>query len=54
MSAFARVVVGKDEPTWDSLNYLKLVSGFEGAFNVRIALSRIERIRTLREFSRFL
>ena len=63
MSALARIVFGqdvgldvlrKDEPTWDSLNHLKLVIAFESEFNVRIPVARIERIQTLRELSEFL
>lgn len=63
MSAFARAVFGKDvgldvpreeEPKWDSLYHLKLIIGFESEFNVRIPVSRIEGIQTLREFGEFL
>lgn len=62
MSAFAERVFGKvvgldvpreDEPAWDSLNHLKLIIAFESEFKVRIPVSRIERIRTLREFGDF-
>ena len=63
MSAVARIVFGKDmdldvprkdDPTWDSWNHLKLVIAFESEFKVRIPVSRIDTIQTLREFSEFL
>lgn len=62
MSALARTVFGKDvdldvrrkdKPRWDSLCHLKLVIAFESDFNVRIPVSRIEAIQSLREFSEF-
>jgi acyl carrier protein len=63
ISALARTVFQKDmsldgprrdDPTWDSWNHLKLVIAFETEFNVRIPVSRIDGIQTLREFGEFL
>jgi hypothetical protein len=42
------------EPTWDSLKHRNLSSHFESEFHVRIPVSHIEGIQTLREFSEFL
>jgi acyl carrier protein len=62
MSVLARTAIGKDvdldvrredEPAWDSLCHLKLVIAFEGEFKVRIPVTRIEAIRSLREFREF-
>lgn len=63
ISALARIVFNKDvgldvarsdEAAWDSLNHLKLVIAFESEFGVRIPVTRIETIRTLRELGQFL
>jgi len=62
LKAFARTVFGTDvgldvprenEPSWDSLNHLKLIIAFEAEFGVRIPVARIESIRTLSEFAEF-
>ena len=63
MASVARSVFGQDvgldvprmeEPRWDSLCHLKLIIAFEGEFNVRVPIERIDGIRTLREYGEFL
>ncbi len=39
----------EDEPAWDSLNHLRLVSAVEEAFGVRLTMAEIQEIATAGE-----
>lgn len=39
----------EDEPAWDSLNHLRLVSAVEEAFGVKLTMAEIQEIATAGE-----
>jgi acyl carrier protein len=39
----------EDEPAWDSLNHLRLVSAVEEAFGVKLTMAEIQQIATAGE-----